>query len=390
MLKIISTYLILLFTINATASVAKNDTCKGCHPQIYKEFMGSAHKKSTIFNDPIHKVIWDKHPGKKKDKYACAQCHTPSDPRIMKALEESTAAVPKDDAAQNEGISCITCHSIKSIESHAKSHDKMILLNNDKKRPTLYAASKDKRDTKVEYKVEKSFMGMFKSTTGSPYHDIDYSNKNFYTGNLCMGCHGHKENSHGQNVCTTEAKGAIDEKSNCITCHMPQVKGSATTIAISKKHTSHDFTGARNKPEMLSQYLKINFKQTNKGFEITLTNEATHNLLLHPLRLAKLNVRVNSGTTTKTLKSQAFYRILGHDGKPAMPWIATEIYKENMLTAGETRTIKYDTIVKSGDMVEAEFGFYLVNPKMQKKLNLIDNKEATKFNILKTEFFQVK
>ena len=73
-----------------------------------------------------------------------------------------------------------------------------------------------------------------------------------------------------------------------------------------------------------------------------------------------------------------------------MPWIATEIYKENMLTAGETRTIKYDTIVKSGDMVEAEFGFYLVNPKMQKKLNLIDNKEATKFNILKTEFFQVK
>lgn len=52
------------------------------------------------------------------------------------------------------------------------------------------------------------------------------------------------------------------------------------------------------------------------------------------------------------------------------------------------RTLKYDTKVHSGDFVE--IGYYLVNPKMHKKLNLTDNKEATKFNILKTESFIVQ
>ena len=134
MLKIIIAYFIVMFTINASANVAKNDTCKGCHPTIYKEFTASAHKKSTIFDDAIHKAIWDKHPGKKKDKYVCAKCHTPSDTRIMKALEEATSSAPRDDAAQNEGISCITCHSIKSIESHAKPSNKNIMYNNNKTR----------------------------------------------------------------------------------------------------------------------------------------------------------------------------------------------------------------------------------------------------------------
>ncbi len=390
MLKIIMSYLMLMLGSSLMADVAKNDTCKGCHPAIYKEFTNSAHKKSTIFEDPIHKAVWDIHPGKKKDKYACAECHTPSDARIMEALKEAKASVPRYDKAQNEGISCISCHSIKSIESHPKSHNKNILVDNNDKRPTLFAANKEKRGTTIKYETKSSFMGMFKSTTGSPYHDIDYSNDNYYNGNMCMGCHSHKENSHGQNVCTTEAAGAKDENKNCITCHMQQVQGSATTIKMSKTHTSHDFAGTRNKPEMLAKYLKMAFSKTSSGFEITLTNEATHNLLLHPLRLAKLNVRVNSGRTTKVLKSQSFFRILGHNGKPAMPWVATEIYKDNMLRAGETRTIKYNTIVNSGDMVEAQFGYYLVNPKMKKRLNLIDNKKVTKFNILKTEFFQVK
>ena len=390
MLRIILAYFIVLFAINISADVAKNDTCKGCHPTIYNEFTASAHKKSTIFEDPIHKAIWDKHPGKKKDKYSCAKCHTPSDTRIMKALDDAQAAAPRYDDGQNEGISCITCHSIKSIEAHSTPHDKNILVDNEDKRPTLYASSSEKRGATVKYETKSSFMGMMKSTTGSPYHDIDYSNDNFYTGKMCMGCHGHKENKHGQNVCTTEAAGAKDEKKNCITCHMQKVQGSATTIKMSKTHTSHDFAGTRNKPEMLAKYLKITFAKTSTGFNLVLENEATHNLLLHPLRVAKLNVRVNSGTNTKVLKSESFVRILGNDGKPAMPWLATGIYKDNMLKAGESRTIKYDTMVNSGDMVEAQFGCYLVNPKMQKKLNLIDNNNITKFNILKTEFFQVK
>jgi hypothetical protein len=110
---------------------------------------------------------------------------------------------------------------------------------------------------------------------------------------------------------------------------------------------------------------------------------------MHPLRLGKLNIRVNNGTKTIKLKSTPFMRILGKNGKPTFPWLATEVFKDNMLKAKERRTIKYHTKLNSGDIVEVEFGYYLVNPKMHKKLNLT-SKEATEFNILKTKFFTVK
>ena len=359
-------------------------TCKGCHPTIYGEFYESAHRKSSIYEDAIHKAIWDKHPDKAKNKYTCNECHTPSDGRITDALANEQNAMPQEDIAQTqEAISCVYCHSITDIKKHATPYDESILTKENK---MIYAANKNNRNGKIMFKEESSFFGMIKKTSGSPFHNIDYSNKGFYTGQMCMGCHSHFENSHGQNVCTVENSGASNEEQNCITCHMPQVKGSATTIKITKKHTYHGFVGSRNKPEMLAKYLVFEFDQTSNGFSITLTNLATHNLLLHPLRLGKLNIRLNS----KKLKSIPFMRILGANNKPAMPWAATTVYKDTMLKAGESRTINYDVKVKAGDMVEVEFGFYLVNPKMIKKLNLQNSKEATQFKILKTEFYTIK
>jgi len=386
-MKIILIYVYILFTVSAFAQLPANSTCKMCHPKIYKEYKTSAHSKSTIYEDAIHKTIWDMHPRKKKNKYTCAKCHTPADTRILKALKDGTNAMPQDDELHHEAIACITCHSIKSITSHPKTHDEIVLADNDKKRPIIFAANKKNRNDKGLYVREH---GMFKSKSRSPYHDINYTNELFYAGKVCLGCHKHMENKHSQNICTTQSEGAIDEASNCITCHMPKIEGSISSAPMSKTHRFHGFAGTKNRPDLLAKYLKIHFKKTVSGFEITLKNEAKHNLLLHPLRLGKLNVSIKSGTKTDTLKSISFFRILGAEGKPAMPWLATEIFKENMLKADETRTIKYDTKVQNGDIIEVEFGYYLVNPKMLKKLGLMDNKKATKFNILKTESFIVQ
>jgi len=359
-MRIILIYIYIVFTVSAFAQLPANSTCKMCHPKIYKEYKTSAHSKSTIYEDAIHKTIWDMHPHKKKNKYTCAKCHTPADTRILKALKDGTNAMPQDDELHHEAIACITCHSIQSIKSHPKTHDEIVLADNDKKRPIIFAANKKNRHDKGLYVRE---YGMFKSKSRSPYHDINYTNELFYAGKMC---------------------------SNCITCHMPKVEGSLAGAPMSKTHRFHGFAGTKNRPDLLAKYLKINFKKTISGFEITLKNEAKHNLLLHPLRLGKLNVSIKSGTKTNTLKSISFFRILGADGKPAMPWLATEIFKENMLKADETRTIKYDTKVQNGDVIEVEFGYYLVNPKMLKKLGLMDNEKATKFNILKMESFIVQ
>jgi len=54
-----------------------------------------------------------------------------------------------------------------------------------------------------------------------------------------------------------------------------------------------------------------------------------------------------------------------------------------MLNAGETRTISFDTKLQAGDVVESEFGYFLVNPKVLKKLGLEGSSQATQFNVLK-------
>ncbi len=384
------TMLIFIFisSLYSTTEYETNNTCKGCHPTIYNEFYNSAHRKSSIFTDEIHKAIWDKHPNKAKNKYTCNECHTPTDKRITDALNNEKEAVPVQNNIQTkEAISCVYCHSIKDVEKHSSAHDKNVL---NKEPKMIFAADKNNRNGKILFGEKTSFFGLLKKTSGSPFHNIDYSNKGFYDGKICMGCHARFENSHGQNLCTVEEMGAQNEEENCITCHMPQVKGSATTIKITKEHTFHGFAGTRNKPEMLAKYLTLDFEKTNDGFNIKIKNLATHNLLLHPLRLGKLNIRINNGTKTIKLKSIPFFRILGDKDKTTMPWLATRVFKDNMLKANEARTIKYNTKINSGDIVEVEFGYYLVNPKMLKKLNLQNNKEATKFNLLKTKFFTVK
>jgi hypothetical protein len=281
-----------------------------------------------------------------------------------------------------EGISCIYCHSIKQMQKSSPSHKNLMVDNISKNRPVLFATDKQKKGTTLTFKQETHFFGMFKSITGSPYHDIDYSNQNFYTGNICMGCHTYKQNKHKFNICKIPQTGAENEKQNCNTCHMPQVQGSATTIKITKTHTFHGFSGVRFNSKMLAKYIDIKLVKKSNGFDIQVTNQAPHNLFLHPLRVGMLKVKVDN----KELKSTTFVRIIGHNNKPAMPWNATKVIKDTMIKAKETRTIHYDVKVTDKSNISVVFGYFLVNPKVSKKLK-IDDKEITEFKVLKSVNF---
>ena len=366
-MKTIIYILALSSVLFASADTA---TCKKCHPTIAAEFQSSMHKKSSIYNDKIHKAVWDKHPAKAKDDYKCAKCHTPN------ATSEKVA---------HEGITCISCHTIKNVEKHSKAN-KNIYSKKDK---TFYSAEAGRENEKVEYKTTTSWWGN-KTTIGSAYHDIDYTNENYYNGQMCMGCHSHKQNSHEFSVCTTDEKGAKDKESNCITCHMPKIDGTATTVRLSKKHAFHGFAGARVKPEMLSKYVEFGLNKSTKGFEISVENKAPHNLMTHPLRVVQLKVTLLRDTKETDLKTHTFVKVIGKDGKPSMPWLATEVVKDTMIKANEKRVVKFDEALKNGDKVEVVLGYYLVNPKALKKLNLQDEKEITKFTILKSKYFSVE
>jgi hypothetical protein len=171
---------------------------------------------------------------------------------------------------------------------------------------------------------------------------------------------------------------------------MPKIDGTATTVRFSKQHAFHGFAGARVKPKMLSKHVDLNLKQSSNTFDIIVTNNAPHNLLTHPLRVVQLRSVLVRDRKKTQLKTHTFVKIIGHEGKPAMPWVATEVLKDNMIKANETRSINFDTKLESGDTIEVELGFYVVNPKVLKKLNLDGNKELEKFTVLKRTHFDIK
>jgi len=387
-MKVILTSLLLISSLSALDQFTSSQVCQKCHPLIYKEYYQSQHRKASIFSDPIHKAVWDKHPLKKKGIYACAKCHTPNDKELITKLQKKEyPALPADTKAQREGVSCVSCHNIKSIQKHAKSNINIIT----KDKHTLYSARKsEKSNSDVTYKMQKSLFGFVTKESGSPYHNIDFTNELFYNGNVCIGCHSHKENAHKLQVCTSKiSEHPNSEKENCITCHMPEVPGSFTTLKNSKTHRYHGFSGTIHKPNMLIKYLSIKLQKDANGFDIILQNSANHPLLLHPLRLGVLKISIQKGVETKELAPVTFVRIIGKNGHPAPPWVATEVLKDTQIQAKENRVIHFDKVLQSNDKVIAQFGYYIVNPKMAKKLNIQDSK-ATAFTLFKEEIFHVK
>ena len=371
------TITLLLLSYAQSNTKLENTACKKCHPVIFSEYQSSMHAKASPFKDPIHNAVWQRHPDNKSGHYRCAKCHTPAD----HLLAAKRAPLTDNAIQRDEPISCQSCHRIESIEKHAKANRNIL----HPKEKYFFSADKNRKGLKIEFKKESLMFGLATRVSGSPYHDIDYSNENFYNGNLCMGCHSHKQNSKGFTVCDLEVKQG-DSKANCISCHMPQTKGS---LANQKQSGTHAFHGAnihQGIPKHLSQYIKLSLAKYTQGFDIAVKNEVTHTLFPQPLRLNRLRVTIERGDTHIDLKPTDFRRVIGTDGKPSMPWLADTLLEDTTIKAGETRKIHYDTLLQKGDSVVVEFGYYIVHPKAAKKLALPD----PEFIVLTTKRFDIQ
>jgi hypothetical protein len=360
---------LLLFSslVVANDKFAKNIECKSCHNQIYQEYQTSMHSQSTIYRDEIHSKIWDIHPQNiKKEQYKCGQCHTPADENL-KNIQDGKKFMPnKESQTHNEAISCAYCHRIESIEQHKIANKNIIS------------------------KEEKKYFGNLKDAVHSPFHKTDSTNQNFKNGNVCIGCHSHKMNKHGMNICSTNIKNELDE-ANCVSCHMPKVLGSVSDLHNTTTHSFHGFPGVHNHQELLAKYVDISILKNISNFEISVDNKSSHSLLLHPLRVAKLKVKVKrDGKVFKEFDDKAFVKAIGSNGKPTPPWLATEVVKDTMIKHNEKRVLKYDFKLQPKDEVVVTLGYFLVNPKALKALNLQNSKIAKKFHILKREKFKIE
>ena len=363
-----------LYLIISLSSLIANDTahnfapssdCKACHPQIYSEFSGSMHANSTPQKDPIHKAVWDKSPEKnKQNRYACGKCHTPAADNLDAMKTKGQTAMPiAENETHQEGISCAYCHRIKDIELH------------------------EKHNTNIMTKTEKNYFGTLKDHIESPYHGIvSEDNEHMQNGNVCIGCHSHKMNKHKLNVCSTNVDNEMDG-ANCVSCHMPKVKGSVSNLNERKEHTFHGFAGSHSNMDMLEKYVDISVLRQINNFIVNIDNRTSHALLLHPLRTAVLKVSVTRDSKTTKLKDEVFVRVIGHNKKPTMPWAATTTLKDTMIKANEKRSVKYDFKVIKGDKIDVILGWFLVNPKAVKKLGLQNDKTSTEFKVFKQQTF---
>jgi len=368
--------LILIGLILLSNSLFANESkvCQACHPIIYSEYYESSHKNASVYNNPIHKAMWDQHPKNEKG-YTCAKCHSPSD---LKSVQ--TGELTKNDTQVEEAISCVFCHTIKDVSEGENSN----INHTTGKKREFFTAEKGKKG-KAEYKTVTSWFGLVKESKSSPYHKIDYSNENYYSGNVCMGCHSHSNNEHSFDITMLDA--AIDEKdtNTCVTCHMPQVLGTKVTINETKTHAYHGISGIYHQSKKMGQYIDFELTKNATGFKVNVINKSNHALFGQAFRQGILKAEITRDGKIIELEPFLFERILAKDGKEVMPWNANMTLKDTLIYA--KREVSFSKVLKAGDSLKLTLGVQRISNDGAKKLKLENNKEFTKFRILKTQKF---
>ncbi len=336
----------------ANTHFEKNKECSSCHPEIFAEYKTSQHGKATVFKDPIHGAVYDLHPQKnKKNMYRCGHCHTPTADNLGTLTKKNGGIPDADSETQNEAIACAYCHRIEDVKE-AGWRKKNIVSSE----PKVYFTAKSKPGS-------------------SPFHGIKTKKSIFKDGKLCMGCHAHKSNGKNFQVCATDINNNASKKS-CIECHMHKVDGAPSIMSTAKQHTFHGFPGLHGDLTHLSQYVTMNISNSDdkKMFTVVINHDVPHSSLLHPLRSSKLIVTVDSGGSVTKMQdriiSKTIGSVKGESPSPTPPWLATQIVKNTTIPANTKKAYPYAWDLKSGDVVTATFGYYLVKPKALKKFDL--------------------
>ncbi|MCW8894306.1 MAG: cytochrome c family protein [Sulfurimonas sp.] len=365
---------LIISTMLLVNSLQANESkvCQKCHPIIYSEYYESSHRKASVYNNPIHKAMWDKHPKDEKG-YTCAKCHSPSD---LESLQ--TGKLTENDIQTQEPISCTYCHTIKDVEEGDSSNTN---ISNGKKRE-YYTAEKGIKG-KAEYKTETSWFGLVKESKSSPFHKIDYDNENYYSGNVCMGCHSHTNNEHSFDITMLDAAISDKDENTCVTCHMPQVLGTKVTIHETKTHAYHGIAGIYHKQKKMGEHIDFKISKTNNNFNVEVINKSNHALFGQAFRQGILKAEIKRNGKTIELEPFIFERILAKDGKEVMPWDANEAIKDTLIYA--KRNVVFEQAIKAGDVVTLTLGVQRISDNGAKKLGIEDNKELTKFRVMKTE-----
>jgi len=354
-------YFFILFSLSLEAKYPSSESCNECHENIYQEHTKSMHHKSSIFKDEVHAKVKN---AVNKDKYACAICHMPATKSLRAVMSGEKQPDPKS-YIQQDGVSCFFCHQISKIYNGDKHNINFSNYRGEKK-PTVF--------------------GNLKKPYESNEHDSE-SNEIYKNSEVCMGCHSHKQNAKGFEVCNT--KNEYDKTSNCIGCHMPVTSGTIEkeNKGMRDKYASHEFLGVHSL-KMVKKAVKLELEYKDGVVELTINNKMGHSIITHPMRLkfAKTVITRDKKVIWSNFKDspledkEATFIIVFKDDKDnsALPNKAIGYKLNRNLKASATKVIKYNVPeLQKGDEIKTTWISYIVNPKIAKKLQ-ITTKEIIK------------
>jgi nitrate/TMAO reductase-like tetraheme cytochrome c subunit len=343
----------------------KSEKCAKCHEEIYDQWKGSMHAKSTALEDPIHgtfyaAVVGDPkkegvRTGKDKTKYpVCLQCHSPA---AAKAGKTNLTA----KKAYAEGVNCISCHTMTKFKGTTKPGGGLQLgmLAYEYSKTQLQGPNGNIGKTK---KHRKKFGN---DVTGNPAL--------MKTSDACMGCHDKRPNANKVSLCQTgDEIDTAGGSTTCQTCHMAVVNGIS----------NHEMSGGHS-AEMVAKGLVMTITAQKSGDETNATIKV-RNLLPHsfptgaPFRnfyvktvaFNKEGEQIWSNTKSHPMKDDKqamFMYTIGNDKGPSSPPMATKVLGDSRLKPNETRLINYKISVPGVVTLKATAYYDLLLVPIKKK-----------------------
>jgi hypothetical protein len=219
-----------------------SEVCKSCHHEIFRQWQGSMHAKSTALTDPIHGTFYQQEVGdpkaegqvhKKSGTFpVCLNCHAPN------AARDKTTKLDAM-AAYSEGVNCVACHTLKKYNGIQGEGGKQRLgiaaydLADDLQGPGGFpntaqklSASGDLFGGAVDSAGDKKpnpHLGEGVEFQGRsvPALPLAGNPRQLKSSDACMGCHDQRNNPHGVPLCQTGNEFmSSGSQVNCQGCHM--------------------------------------------------------------------------------------------------------------------------------------------------------------------------
>lgn len=394
MLKVgISLFLfaVISFAASPQAAPELNDkfhdssNCKSCHLPIVNEWKKSFHAKSHFAsNEYLRASMEYVHRKTRKSvnavKVQCAVCHNPRIAVTETGIDYEIAAVMELDKGSKvnkavnsdaiaEGINCLVCHNVDSIDESLPASKRGI--------------------HRLKWNPVGTMSGPF-DDADSPYHKTQ--KRDFFDDpkKLCMVCHANDRSVGGLVFANTEKEYKETQK-QCADCHMsPKKPGVASTLAIDngkpkqRMIREHLFVGA-HATSMWEGALDVTGKKVGNDMHITISNSNPHNV---PTGFGSREIVVDvvymSGTTVMENKT---YSLTQHytdkRGKPTIPHLAVKASEDMSIPANGERSFSASIPQGAGNAI-VTVSYRLVNDEIRGLLELKEKEWGEKKFITKT------